>query len=205
MRTDICAITLFGGMESVDKQRKHLKRRENPREARYLTCSCSQRLPLFQNDAIKDAFVDQLRLVKRTHSFWLLAWVVMPTHVHVLIVPDIPTTTVPMMLSALKRRFATIVLDRWRQLDAPILSRLLDKAGGHHFWQQGGGYDRNETSADELQEKVRCIHNNPVVAGLVERAEDWRWSSASAYKKMPYIGPRIDHISLVGYQQPSRD
>ncbi len=189
----------------VPAQRKLLRRREEPGEARYLTFSCYHRLPLFQNDRIKDAFVNQLRLVKRNYAFWLLAWVVMPTHVHLLLVPDIPTTTVPGILAALKRRFATIVLARWRDLDAPILSRLHDKEGKPHFWQQGGGYDRNEAGGTELQEKIRYIHNNPVVAGLATRAEDWRWSSASAWQGLPYFGPPLDHVAFVGRKPPTRE
>jgi hypothetical protein len=31
---------------------------------------------------------------------------------------------------------------------------------------------------EELAKIVRYIEENPVVAGLVSRGEDWRWSSA---------------------------
>ena len=37
---------------------------------------------------------------------------------------------------------------------------------------------------------VRYIENNPVAAGLVERAEDWPWSSAVAH-----IGQRDDGLT----------
>jgi putative transposase len=30
-------------------------------------------------------------------------------------------------------------------------------------------------------EKLRYMHRNPVVSGLVERPEDWMWSSFRAY------------------------
>jgi hypothetical protein len=33
----------------------------------------------------------------------------------------------------------------------------------------------------EYYEKVEYIHLNPVTAGLVERAEDWPWSSLRDY------------------------
>jgi hypothetical protein len=32
-------------------------------------------------------------------------------------------------------------------------------------------------SAEEMERTTRYIENNPVSAGLVERAEDYRWSS----------------------------
>ena len=33
----------------------------------------------------------------------------------------------------------------------------------------------------EYNEKVEYIHLNPVKAGLVERSQDWRWSSVNEY------------------------
>jgi putative transposase len=49
------------------------------------------------------------------------------------------------------------------------------------FWQSGGGYDRNVTTARTLLAAIDYIHLNPVRKQLVERAEDWHWSSAKHY------------------------
>ena len=99
----------------------HRRRFEIPGHARYLTFSCYRRLPLFQNDAIKDTFVDRLRDARARYGFRLLAWVVMPEHVHLLIVPRLPETPVPLLLRAMKQSFAQRVVRRWRELRAPIL------------------------------------------------------------------------------------
>jgi putative transposase len=32
-----------------------------------------------------------------------------------------------------------------------------------------------------VQSPIRYVENNPVVAGMVDRAEDWRWSSAASH------------------------
>jgi hypothetical protein len=48
---------------------------------------------------------------------------------------------------------------------------------GQPFWQDES-YDHWARSAAELERIVRYIEQNPVAAGLVERAEEWRWSSA---------------------------
>jgi hypothetical protein len=42
-------------------------------------------------------------------------------------------------------------------------------------------FDRALRSVKEYYEKVEYIHLNPVRAGLVERAEDWPWSSVHDY------------------------
>jgi len=42
-------------------------------------------------------------------------------------------------------------------------------------------FDRALRTAREYKEKVEYIHLNPVKAGLVERPEDWPWSSIRDY------------------------
>jgi len=171
--------------------RKRLRRIEMAGHGRYLTCSCNHRLPLFNNDRIKQAFVDQLALAQSRVGFDLIAWVVMPEHVHLLVLPDPPRLTVSSILSAVKRPFARRVLARWRELNAPILTRLRDGKNKAHFWLPGGGYDRNVTLDGELIEKCDYIHANPVRRGLTASATDWPWSSAAQYAGLTDEGPRI--------------
>jgi hypothetical protein len=40
-------------------------------------------------------------------------------------------------------------------------------------------------SEDMFMQKVNYIHQNPVRAGLVEKAEDYRWSSVRWWKRCP--------------------
>ncbi len=46
---------------------------------------------------------------------------------------------------------------------------------------QGRFFDRALRTVKEYKETVEYIHLNPVTASLVERAEDWRWSSVHDY------------------------
>ncbi len=48
------------------------------------------------------------------------------------------------------------------------------------FWQ-ARYYDFNVWSEKKFVEKLHYIHRNPVKRGLVERPEDWRWSSFRHY------------------------
>ncbi|MDY7109487.1 MAG: transposase [Planctomycetota bacterium] len=161
--------------------RKRLRRIEAVGDVRFLTFSCFHRLPLFDNDAIKDAFVEALDAGRSRTHFRLIGWVVMPEHVHLMIVPDLPDHPIPKVLRHLKGAFANDVLRRWRQLEAPILPRITDAQGKQRFWQKGGGYDRNIRSTEGFDEKFNYIHANPVQRGLVAREIDWRWSSAAWY------------------------
>ena len=42
-------------------------------------------------------------------------------------------------------------------------------------------FDRALRTVKEYYEKVEYIHRNPMRAGLVQRPEDWPWSSARDY------------------------
>ncbi len=161
--------------------RRTLKRIEVSGHVRYLTFSCYHRLPLFNNDQIKQLFVDQIDLTRRRLDIKLYAWVVMPEHVHMLVMPNPPDITIRHLLSALKRPVATKVLARWQKIDAPILNRIKDKKGCPHFWQPGGGYDRNIVSYQELLKKIGYIHANLVRRELTDQITNWPWSSALWY------------------------
>lgn len=161
---------------------KRLHRIEKPGDARFLTFSCEQRLPLLGTPALRDAFVQQLGRAQEQEGFDLLAWVVMPEHVHLALRPNLPHWPVDRIVKAIKQPFAQRVIHRWKVIDAPILARITDRTGRVRYWLRGGGYDRNVAVDGELIEKIHYIHANPVRRGLVERMTDWEWSSARWYE-----------------------
>ena len=90
------------------------------------------------------------------------AFVVMPNHVHVLV---IPRTSIAKLTRRLKGYTA-------RQAN-----RMLGRTGGA-FWQPES-YDHWVRSEQEWGRIIRYIENNPVVAGLAVRSEGYPWSSAA--------------------------
>lgn len=93
----------------------------------------------------------------------LLAWVVMPNHVHVLI-ETLPNFRLP------------DIVHSWKSFTSNQINQMLGQRG--RFWQAEyfDRYIRDETHL----ERVRAyIHENPVKAQLTTTAEAWQWSSAS--------------------------
>ena len=156
------------------------QRCESDFDTRFLTFGCYRRLPLLQTDWAKDAVVSYLAHTKTRLGYQLFAYVVMPDHVHLLLHPEVDVATVRRILSALKTRTASLILDRLRAEDPALVAKATSSNGTAHLWQPGGGYDRNIFSRDEFLEKARYIEENPVRNGLVERAEEYRWSSAGS-------------------------
>jgi REP element-mobilizing transposase RayT len=97
----------------------------------------------------------------------LLAWCVMPNHVDVLVEPVIALGTIVQGWKSVTSRWA---LARNEELRLGI-------PNAHQFWMREY-FDRYMRDEEHLERSLEYIHNNPVKAGLCERAEDWRWSSA---------------------------
>lgn len=91
------------------------------------------------------------------------SWVLMPNHVHLILTPT-DEDGLRRALAAVHRRYAGHVHAR------------LQRTG--HFWQ--GRFGAVALDEEHLGAAVRYVALNPVRAGLVERAQDWRWSSAPA-------------------------
>jgi putative transposase len=53
----------------------------------------------------------------------------------------------------------------------------------YHFWQKGGGYDRNIYEPRAMLGSMDYLHLNPVRKDLVVRAEDWFWSRRSRWPR----------------------
>ncbi|MFG0292216.1 MAG: transposase [Phycisphaerales bacterium JB050] len=131
---------------------------------------------------------------RETQHFKLYAWVIMPNHVHMLLRPDLPDHPVANILKRIKQTTARTIIAEWRSRDARVIPKITDSRGDTHFWQRGGGYDRNIISKEEFLEKLNYIHLNPVRAELVKRPEDWKWSSAAAFCGHPRPGFKPDSL-----------
>ncbi len=95
--------------------------------------------------------------------YQLIAWCVMPTHVHV--------------LAETKSGWSTSTLAQaWKSFSAKRANEVLGRAG--RFWAPEY-FDRTMRDEGEVTITREYIENNPVVAGLCDSAPDWRWSSAA--------------------------
>lgn len=91
----------------------------------------------------------------------LLAWCIMPNHVHVVVrlLPGADLAT---------------VLKTWKQFSSKAANQVLGRRG--HFWQREY-YDRLIRSEQEYSRAIRYVLENPVKAGL--KNWSWVWSADS--------------------------
>jgi REP element-mobilizing transposase RayT len=100
---------------------------------------------------------------RRFQRYQLHSFVVMPNHVHMLVTPRVVST---LWLGPLKR------------FTAYRANQILGQSG-KHFWQDES-YDHLVRSTEQFERIRAYIERNPVTAGLVTTADQFRWSSPGA-------------------------
>ena len=100
-------------------------------------------------------------------KYRLRAWVIMPNHIHFLATP---------LENVELREIAHSI----KSFTAHEANKLLNREG--QFWQHEP-FDRYIRNQKHFVNVIEYIENNPVKAGLCQRSEDWRFSSA--FEKKP--------------------
>jgi putative transposase len=168
--------------------------------AHALTFSCFRRQPFLAREQTCLWLVDALERARTQHTFDLWAYVFMPNHVHLVLWPRTDTFCLQSVLAAIKLPVARRAV-AWVTREAPaFLPHMLDAQPNgdtaYRFWQRGGGYDRDLREPGTIHATIDYLHANPVRAGLVERPELWRWSSAAHFAgtSRPPLVPDVDSI-----------
>ena len=140
-----------------------LKRYQQARCLHFITFSCYRRQPLLGTPAARDRFEAELERVRSSYGLYVTGYVVMPEHVHFLV-------------SEPERARLSVAIQMLKQ----TVSRRLRKPGMRRFWHVRY-YDFLVRTEKKRIEKLRYMHRNPVKRGLVDRPEDWAWSSFRHY------------------------
>jgi REP element-mobilizing transposase RayT len=112
--------------------------------------------------AIADMIVEAIEYnANILRHYALNAFVVMPNHVHLLASPAIPLPNLTKSLKGITAKRANQMLS----------------LTGTSFWQEES-YDHLVRHEREFEKVRNYIEENPVRAGLVKEASEYRWSSA---------------------------
>jgi putative transposase len=164
-----------------------LQRYQHTKQSHFVTFSCYHRLPYFTDERLRDIFLECLERTRRRYGFRIYGYVVMEEHVHLLVSePDLELLATA--IQALKISMGRCANnDRIEPEGAPHLPAFGRCGSRGPFWQKRY-YDHNVSTHESFVEKLRYIHRNPVKRGLVEKPEDWNWSSFRHYA-MAEVGP----------------
>jgi REP element-mobilizing transposase RayT len=138
----------------------------------YVTTTCIDWLPIFSDREAAKCIARQLGETAKAMNTAIVAYVVMPTHMHALLgFPDVKE------LSNFMQTFKSLSSRSIKALDFRNFKNFLHKNGMFSLWKRGFD-DLIIFSEEQFWTKLTYIHENPVRAGLVEKATDWEFSSA---------------------------
>lgn len=142
------------------------------------------RTSLFEQDGDYDAFEQVICEVCHLIPMRILDYCLMPTHWHLVVWPSADGD-----LSLFLHRLTLTHTRRWHTYRECV--------GRGHLYQ-----DRFKSILVEEDEHLitvcRYVERNPVRAGLVQRAEDWRWASLwHRLRKRPDLAPPLAEWPVV--------
>jgi putative transposase len=128
----------------------------------FVTSATYNRRHFFQVGANAELFLETLQHYRHEGKYLLHDFVVMPEHIHLLLTPR--ETTLERVMGLIKGGFSHRI------------------GSSFPLWQKSFTDHRIRDRADFLARR-KYIHENPVKEGLVERAEDYPYSSAFRKRK----------------------
>ncbi len=149
-----------------------------------ITAVAKDRLPVFRTDAIKTILCTALDEARRSGGFFIFAHVVMPEHLHLITSgARKPSDTLRFIKGVASRRIIQHLKEGGFHTSLEKL-RGAKRADRHEYtlWERHSNV-MLLTAESTFMERVHYVHQNPVRAGLVERAEQYRWSSVRFWNR----------------------
>ena len=128
-----------------------------------VTTNAANRRPVFHSDAAAALLIEIIYEVRRETAFPLLAFVVMPDHIHLVLSPS-SVDSLAKIMQLVKGRFAR---------------RNHSESGDRGSLWQSRYHEQALRAERELFDAIEYVHRNPVSAGLASAPQDYPWSSAS--------------------------
>lgn len=143
---------------------RNFKRFDVPNTPYFVTTATLDRRPLFASPRLAQIVVDNIDFYERRGDYELLAFVVMPDHLHMLITPK-----------------QGPISDNLRNLKCFVAKQVREIIGGSGAIWQVSFRDRIVRCESDIERFADYIHYNPVEAGMVDDPVDYAFSSGNRY------------------------
>ena len=130
----------------------------------FVTACVANRRPVLANHESHEILRAEWADMGRRHGWSVGRYVIMPDHVHFFTIPRSD-----------EAKPLSLAMGKWKEWSAKKILKL--RAEAAPLWQPEF-FDHVLRSRESRAEKWLYVHQNPVRAGLVARAEDWSFSGA---------------------------
>lgn len=151
----------------------------------YITSVTYNRLKIFTQPAFVILLIDSLNYYRYQYSCKIIGYVIMPDHVHLLILPRDEKSVTDFMRDF--KRFTSGRIARQAKVEGKIEWLSMFEAAGtetdraeYKVWQDSF-WEQSVYTEHFLKQKLDYIHLNPVRAGIVESAAEYPYSSHRNY------------------------
>ncbi|QQR95570.1 MAG: transposase [Bacteroidota bacterium] len=163
---------------------------QEPDAIYFVTFSVVNWIDVFTRNTYKDILLDSIRHCQKEKGLVVHAWVIMTNHVHMIISKN-SLRVLPDIMRDLKKFTAYknigAIMESPQESRREWIFKLFKQAGENNsnntnwqFWQQDN-HPIELTDATMQEQRLNYIHENPVRAGFVYKAEDYVYSSACDY------------------------
>ncbi len=160
-----------------------------PGKAYFLTLTVIDWVDVFTRKNHKLKIVESLEYCQKHKGLELYAWCLMPSHLH-MIASGAGDTHLSDILRDFKKytskQIVKQILEEPESRREWMINRFAyagnknSKIKDFQFWQEGN-HAKEVYGPEFTRQKIEYIHNNPVVDMIVERPEDYLFSSAGNY------------------------
>ena len=186
-----------------DKYKMH-----EPEKAYFLTMTVVGWIDVFTRKNHKLAIVDSLKYCQHNKGLEIFAWCLMPSHLH-LIARAAGISDLPAILRDFKKFTSRKIVEQieeepesrreWMLRYFEYSGKHLKRVSKYKFWQDGN-HAEIIYSPDFFYNKLNYIHKNPVYDMIVEKEEDYLFSSARNYADLDSLVDIIKESSqLITY------
>ena len=149
----------------------------------FVTTTVKDFIPVFERYDFCDILLNNIKHYQQKREFIILGYVIMPTHFHWIVKTEPSKGTISDIMRDIKKYTAWDILEQLESEKSALLksfSKNVKPGQKRQFWIHRFD-DEVIRNHKMFWAKLKYIHNNPVKAGIVERAEDYKYSSARIY------------------------
>jgi putative transposase len=149
-------------------------------------------IDVFTREPYRKIVMDSINYCIANKGLSVYAWVLMTNHIHMLVgTEEEPLSYIFRDWKKFTSKALTAAIAENERESREWMIKMFRSAGRKNpanqfvqFWQQGN-HPLEINSEQFLINAIRYIHQNPVKAGFVNNAEDWKYSSIHAYMNKP--------------------
>jgi REP element-mobilizing transposase RayT len=155
----------------------------NPEGVYFVSFAVRGWVDVFTRNEYKNILIGSLEYCQKNKGLEIFAWCIMSNHVHLIIRAE-GENLLPDILRDFKKYTSKAVIkaisENCMESRKEWLLEQFKTAEGFRFWR-ADNKPVELWSNSVIDQKINYIHQNPVEEGLVFRAEDYRYSSATDY------------------------